>query len=210
MLVAGAAAPTGAAAQAPPDERAAAREFSYAAYRLRLAIKAQHVTLERQLTGRVDALLRPRCRRALDVIPERRESDVIFVASIAATVPAYLTVRPSFERFLAEIEAVPTADPALRSGRASWRGPVGLMRRLRPLPDLCAALEAWRRAGFAPDAAPVDVGDTRDFDLGSQMAQNAKAERAERRMRRLGVGKSAARRFTGETLFIGVGDGLGS
>ena len=60
--------------------------------------------------------------------------------------PAYNPIRPALDTFLAELERIPTNDPALRGGRAGWRTEIDIIRRLPSTPDPCA-----HPAGLAPD-----------------------------------------------------------
>jgi hypothetical protein len=199
-------------AQAPPappapDERAAAREFSYAAYRLRIAIKAQKADLEQRLQTAVDALTAPACQRtliALVGLPEATQDRVAAGAAAVAIAPAIAALRPAFQRFQAELDRVPTADPALRGGRAAWRTSLAALARFPAQVDVCATLERWRRARFAPAATPFGLD-----ELPGGVADDGaepKLRRAARRMQQLGVAPGTARRFAGETLLDGIFD----
>jgi hypothetical protein len=210
LVVAAAAVPARAQAPPPvppppaaaPDERAAAREFSFAAYRLRVAVLGQKAAIEAKIAAGLAALDDPRCDRVLAAAPARSRPQVLLMTVLLAALPTFDPLRAPLERYLAELERVPTADPLLRSGRAGWRSQVELIRRLPSIPDPCAALEAWQRAGFAPGAVPVDPA---ALDNPGLDAADAKLRRAARRMRELGVGAPAARRFTGDTLLDGIG-----
>jgi hypothetical protein len=208
MLVAAAlaagATPAGAQAPSPrPSDRAAAREFSFAAYRLRVAVLAQKPQVEAGAARALRALGDSRCDRAVSASPDSRKVDVVLVAALIAVAPVYEPIRAALDRYLAELERVPTADPVLRSGRAGWRSEIDLLHRLPSIPDPCAALEAWQRAGYAPGAAPVNPAAILNPGLA---AADDKLGRAGRRMRELGVSAGAARRFTGATLFAGIAD----
>ena len=195
-------------AQAPParpSDRAAAREFSFAAYRLRLAVLARKPQVEAGAAKVLAGFKDPRCVRAAAAAPESRRVDVVLVTALIVVGPLYDPIRGPLDTYLAELERVPTADAALRSGRAGWRSEIDLVRRLPSLPDPCAAVQAWQRVGFAPAAAPLNAGALLNSGLD---AAEGKLARAGRRMRRLGVSAGAARRFTGDTLFAGVADGL--
>jgi len=204
ILVALAVAPA-APAQAP-DERAAAREMSFAAYRLRVAVLAQSDAIDAQVFGvTLDALADDRCDRADDAAPAGRELEVLLIDLLLAFAPAYDPIRPALDTFLAELERIPTNDPALRGGRAGWRTEIDIIRRLPSTPDPCAALQAWQRTGFAAAKAPIPVD-----VLVNPAAQAAEGKLAVafRRMAQLGVSAGAARRFTGKRVFAGVGIGL--
>jgi hypothetical protein len=110
---------------------------------------------------------------------------------------------PAFERFQAELERVPTGDPALRSGRAEWRATVAAFALFSPVIEVCGTLDRWRRSRFARAEAP--------FGLGRELLSDGsspKLTRAARRMQELGVARGTARRFTGETLLDGIGEDL--
>ena len=199
-------APAGAQAPTPrPSERAAAREFSFAAYRLRVAVLAHRAEVETGAAKVAAAFRDPRCNRAVSASPESRRVEVVLVAALVAVSPVYDPIRPSLDRYLTELERVPTADPVLRSGRAGWRSEIDLIQRLPSVADPCAVLQAWQRSGFAASAAPLNIDAILNPGLD---AADGKLARAERRMRELGVSAGAARRFTGDTLFRGVAKGV--
>jgi hypothetical protein len=80
------------------------------------------------------------------------------------------------------------------------------MAGLGAAPDVCGALEAWRRARFARAAAPLGLD---RFDGGRDLEPISRVEpsnltRAAERMRELGVGAGAARRFKGVAMFRGI------
>ena len=142
--------PQVAAAQAP-DERAAAREFSYAAYRLRVAVKARLPEIERAAS----ITRAPACRAALSGgTPAQQRKHVDDLVGVLVDLLAGAMFAPVSEQlrsFQAELDRVPTADPALRSGRAAWRQSVALYVQVRPLPsDLCAQLGRWRPPATPP------------------------------------------------------------
>lgn len=196
------AAPPAAQGQAP-DERAAARELSFAAYRLRVAVLAQKSAIEDRLLGvTVPALTDPRCDRVEDAAPGLAGIEVLLVELILDVTPPYDPVRVPLDTFLAEIERIPIADRALRSGRAGWRSEIVFIRQLQSSPDPCGKLQAWRRADFAPSASPVNLDAA--LDPGLRAAED-KITIAARRMRTLGVSTGAARRFTGAGMFDGIG-----
>ena len=200
ILIALAVAPT-APAQAP-DERAAAREFSFAAYRLRVAILAQKDAVEdKVLNVTLEAFGDDRCNDADDAAPGLRGLEVLLVDILLAFAPAYDPIRPALDTFLAQLETIPTNDRALRGGRAGWRTEVDIIRRLPSTPDPCAALQAWQRTGFAESRAPIPI------DVVTNAAAQASAGKiavAARRMQQLGVGATAATRFRGRQMFEGV------
>jgi hypothetical protein len=198
--------PAPAPTQAAPDERAAARELSFAAYRLRVAVLAQKQAVEDKLLGiTLGALSDPRCDRVEDAAPGLLGIEVLLVELILDITPAFDPVRTSLDTFLAQIEMIPTNDRALRSGRAGWRSEIQFIRQLQSSPDPCGSLQAWQRKKFAPSASPVNL-DVLD-DPGLNAAED-KITLAARRMQQLGVSAGAAHRFTGDGMFGGVGLGL--
>ncbi len=201
--------PQASAAATQPDERAAAREFSYAAYRLRVAIRAQDPAIEQ--AARI--LSAPDCLLALglfDDVPAKAQDDVSAVATDMLAGAAFAPIAAPLRTFAAELDAIATADPALRSGRATWRSDALALAQARPLPrKVCATLRRWRLKGYRdadrPHLQPAAV----------RRALTKDGSRAERRLRRaaarmvqLGVTRGQARRFTGDTLFDGVGEAV--
>lgn len=205
LLLAGAG-PAG--AQAPGDEAAAAaaaQEFSFAAYRLRLAIKAQVPEIER----RADALTAPGCRRALRRAPERVEDEAAAYATVALTDALFGPLKPALLTYVVELQRVPVADRTLRSGRAAWRKTARLVGAFPTAPpDLCAQLDRWRRSGYARDARPAVNLDAVEHSEQVDDGTDRKLELAAARMRELGVGAGAAGRFAGDALFNGLEDVL--
>jgi hypothetical protein len=202
------AAPAAALGQSPPpapgpplSARAAARELSFAAYRLRVKVLAQQDAIRAKLQITLDALDDDRCDRAVTGAPRDRELEVVLVAVLVIVAPGYDPVRPALDTFLAELETIPIADPVLRSGRAGWRSEVDLVRRLPSVPDPCATLQTWQRAGYAASASPIVVAAVLNPGL---IAAEDKLAAAARRMRALGVSAGAARRFTGDGMFADV------
>jgi len=193
--------PTTATAQAP-DDRAAAREFSYAAYRLRVAIKARLPEIDQAA-----AITRaPACRAALqgDALAQRHVEELVGVLVDLLAGAMFAPVSEQLRTFGGELESIATTDPALRSGRAAWRSSIALYLQVRPLPaDLCAQLARWRAAGYAaaakPDLQPASVRRILD----GSGAADLKLHLAAARMVALGVPQGQARRFAGDTLFAG-------
>jgi len=197
--------PAPAPTQAAPDERAAARELSFAAYRLRVAVLAQKQAVEDKLLGiTLGALSDPRCDRVEKAAPGLLGIQVLLVELVLDITPAFDPVRTPLDTFLAQIEAIPTNDRALRSGRAGWRSEIQFIRQLQSSPDPCGSLQAWQRKHFAPSASPVNLDAVTDPGLN---AAEDKITIASRRMQALGVSVGAARRFTGDGMFRGVGLG---
>ncbi len=188
--------------QAAPSERAAAQQLAFAAYRLRVAVLAQKSAIEDKVLGiTLGALSDPRCDRVENAAPGLTGIEVLLVELVLDITPAYDPVRTSLDTFLAQIEAIPTNDRALRSGRAGWRSEIQFIRQLQSSPDPCGSLQAWQRAHFAPSASPVNLDAINDPGLN---AAEDKITLAARRMQQLGVSPGTAQRFTGDRLFHGV------
>jgi hypothetical protein len=197
-------APQAAGAQAP-DERAAAREYSYAAYRLRVAIKARMP----QIDAAAAITRSPACRAALrGATPEQERKHLDDLVGVLVDLLAGAMLAPASEplrTFQAELERIPTADPALRSGRAAWRTSVALYVQVRPLPaDLCAKLKRWRTSGYSAAARPDLQPQAVRRILDGSGTVDAKLHLAAARMVALGVTEGQARRFAGDTLFNGL------
>jgi len=185
-----------------PDERAAAQQFAFAAYRLRVAVLAEEKAIEDRIRAiTAPALGDPRCDRVGAAAPGLTGILVLAVELVLDITPAYDPVRPALDTFLAELEQIPTADPALRSGRAGWRSEIQFIRQLQSTDDPCGKLEAWRRAKFDLAASPVNI---EAFDDPGLNAAEGKLGAAARRMQALGVSAGAAHRFTGDGVFKGV------
>jgi hypothetical protein len=196
--------PAVAVAQAPVDDATAAREYSYAAYRLRVAIKARMPAIEQAA-----ALTRsPACRSALrGATPAQQRAHVEDLVGVLVDLLSGTMLAPVAEplgTFQAELERIPTPDPALRSGRAAWRASVALYRQVRPLPaDLCEQLTRWRAVGYAASARPALQPLVVRSILDGSGSVDAKLHLAAARMVALGVPEGQARRFAGDTLFNG-------
>jgi hypothetical protein len=210
LLAVGAAALPGSAAAQAPDGRAAAREYSYAAYRLRVKVKAAAPALNRAVSD----LFNPRCGVDASGTPEQtkaieHKADTLSAEAVLGTV--YAPVAGAFSTFQTELDRVPTADPALVAGREAWRATVVFVQQLQPVPaDLCARIRAWADSGYADAALPIlqpapvhellaAAPDSDEPDLPAPGLRRAGA-----RMLQLGVTKGQARRFEGVSLFRGV------
>jgi hypothetical protein len=135
--------------------------------------------------------------------PRRALDQAIEVFAVGMVHALFDPTLPALRTLSAQLDAVPTADPALRSGRTAWRKTVGAIAALPPLDDPCGKLIAWRRSGYAPSAAPA-LDRAKLKALNDSGGPDPRFARAARRMRALGVSKSAADRFTGDPLFRGV------
>jgi hypothetical protein len=183
-------APATASAQTPPpDERAAARAFADAAGRFTDAIEAP----TKALFGWLEHPLRraPGCPR---IAKKHREGAFVFTL-YARTLEFARDVKPALRTFRSELANVPTADPALVSGRAAWRS-TGRSVEAAPEPgDLCAELRAWRRADYPSSTVRkvtrrfVHLGDTEGVSV------SRKQDAAVDRMVELGVPRAEAELF---------------
>lgn len=115
--------------------------------------------------------------------------------------------RPALERLVADLKAIPTRDPLLRSGRAAWRAFVAGIAAYPFIDRPCRRLEAWANSGWEPDLRPpIDVAAFRQAERIDSDALPGKLRRAGRRLRELGVSRGEAERFTGSTLFDDIDD----
>jgi hypothetical protein len=190
-----------------------AERFAGAVERGKSAIRAK----EAEYRAAFEAVDFDRCERALErKPPPKREADrfgLLFAAVILQ--PTFGPTKPVLQQIVDDLDAIPTRDPILRSGRAAWRSVVGLVSRFPTVDKPCEQIEAWANAGWRASARP-------DFDFegfeklleeGDDKALERKLDRAARRLRQLGVSKGAAERFAGETLLEDIPDevtGLGS
>lgn len=198
-----AAAPATAAAQAPPDERANARALADIGIRLTADVEAA--------ASGVGAALEemPTCKseRRLSRATERQQARAIVL--IAGQVLGILgrAVSPALDRATAEMQAVPTADPALQGGRTAWLrigriyGTFAKLRHVR----LCTELRDYVRGGFKP--TPAIRRATKTF----RRAARVDTENLDRllasavqRLVELGVPADEAAKFGGDS---GEGDG---
>jgi hypothetical protein len=184
-------APATASAQTPPpDERAAAQAFADAAGRFTDAIEAPSKTYFEWL----DHPLRraPGCPR----IAKKHRVGAFVLTIYTHTLEWVRDIKPPLRALRSELANVPTADPALISGRAAWRS-TGRSVESAPEPgDLCAELRSWRRAGY-PRSTVREV--TRRFDrLGDSEGGSVsrKQDAAVDRMVELGVPRAEAELFS--------------
>ena len=184
---------------APP---ASAQRFADAALRMKQAIKAQRAELER----RVEELDFVRCFRVFEAAPARHDAQVFAVIVIGLTGPMMDVARGPLEQMVRDLDAIPTQDPALRSGRAAWRAQVAQIDEMPRVDAPCDALERWRDAKWRASAAPKLDERAMARMIEGSAGQERKVRRAARRLRQLGVRKGEAARFTGDTMFDNVID----
>ena len=202
--------PGPAAAQTQPDERAAAREFAYAAYRLRVKLKTTFAT-KAELQAIFTA---PGCREiAEETFPKRARAEAGVALAEAILGVQFGRMGPALTTFGAELDRVPTADPALRAGRDHWQSFAAAFGQFAPVTaaDACVQLRRWADAGYPAGAAPAfqpeairqELRDRVTSDGDATAPEDLRLQRAAARMLQLGVTRSQARRFSGTTLFRG-------
>jgi hypothetical protein len=183
-----------AAAQAPPDERVAARAFADAALGFHAALAP--------LEPRYQEISReplPRCvRRLVRRLPERRAVRIGMLLLANHYGELGRLFAPPLTQLSRDLHGVQTADTALRAGRTAWRRMRRVFAELAAIRsvDICAEARRYVDGGFAPTPAirrsrrlmallerdPLD-----DF--------NRRVERAERRLVELGVPREEAEVF---------------
>lgn len=189
--------PAGAGAATPSS----AQRFADAALRLKVAVNARKA----DFAAAYAAIDHARCERAFERIPPKREIDnATTILVLAASQPLVEVGTPLLRQMVRDLEAIPTNDPALRSGRAGWREAVALVARYPRLDRPCEALERWSRAGWRPSARPdVSFRELQRF-VTSRAAPEAKLHLGARRLRQLGISAFSSKRFIGETIFEDV------
>ena len=193
---------------APSPAATSAQRFADAVERGKSAIRAK----KPEFRAAVEAMNLDSCERVLEKKPPpEREADRFVLFLVAASVqPLFQPSLPVLDQIVAELGAIPTRDPILKSGRAAWREVVVSFRAFPTVEKPCEQLEAWADAGWKASARPKFdfAGFERQLDEVDDENIEGKFERAARRMRQLGVSKGDAERFTGETLFEDVEDEL--
>lgn len=141
-----------------------------------------------------------------DEVPERARARAQAVVVLALFEPVFAPLKPALAQIVADLDAIGTKDPALLAGRDGWHEIADYIGSLPHLDDPCGALRAWAHSGFAPDKAPPLSLDQARKVLGEDTSDEVdrKLARAAKRMRKLGVSRGDVKRFTGDTLFIGV------
>ena len=118
-----------------------------ASKQLRADVRAQKAALE---TGTRRLMDDPACLEAFRHVPKRAAEDAtgpIFQYSFEAL------VAPIAPAFVERLDAVELRDRRLR-GRGAQRRTEWAVRLVQPPPaDICARLDAWRRAGYPANGA---------------------------------------------------------
>lgn len=152
----------------------------------------------------------PRCDRALrgdfsDEVNARIEFQGTAVIFSALLYPYVELSLPGLRQIVADLDAIPTRDRALRRGRDAWRRGVGLFESLAPPVERpCEALERWRDAGFSAERAPISRPDAeRFFDTLERTddERDRRYGRAVKRLRELGIPRRRAKAFNGHRHF---------
>lgn len=187
--------PATAAAQAPADERANARALA---------------DIGQRATASVDAVLEdagegpPRCKATARLHRSGTPHEIAVAETLfeAHWISAFArAAQPAVAAAAADMQAVPTADPALRSGRTAWRRVARAYARFGALPRVhyCSQLRDYVRGGFhltrAMRAAVrmdrrANGWDTSDID--------ARLAAAVKRLVELGVSPADADAFDGD------------
>ncbi len=150
-----------------------------------------------------------RCEAAMegvhaDAVERRLEEQGSTVVWAMYVYPYVELHRPMLRQVVADLDAIPTRDPALRAGREAWRRGLRLFEALPPpLPDPCGALERWRDASFTAEAAPLTRADAERFWeilARTDDERDRRFARAVKRLRALGVSPRRARAFDGRRL----------
>ena len=199
-------APAGAAAQAPPDEQAAARTFADAAGRFRTAVAGLGDRLAPDLAKSL-----ARCPRVMAGLSGRDETVAGNQLALGILREFGVAITPALSALRTDLANVPTRDPALLSGRAAYRQIGRAYASLGAPTDICATLRAWRRAG-RPRAAgraawrrllPIKR-------IGRRAgAQAARGDAPDDRARRAEGRRSAVQRACCRRGLVDAGDALG-
>lgn len=186
-----------AAPSAGANPRDDARRFSDAALRAKVAIAAQAGE-----AGTAAALLRP-CFELAAQAPPRAIDRASALVGAEVVYELLHPAEPALRRLVADLEAVPTTDPALRAGRMAWRRAMAIFVALPHAGDPCGVLERWRETGWSDAGAPPDMAvafDRLERREGGKVVEGW-MRCAVHRLERLGISRPAARRFGGEGMF---------
>jgi hypothetical protein len=185
---------------ASAGDRAAARAFAVAGEQFAAAAKAQRPAIEANLKGVADLP----CDGELEHAPERVQqvAGSLFLASYlhASLDP----LEPALGSLNADLVTVRTTDRALRAGRQALRRALTELIFAPPAGDPCAALAAWKQAGYRPDAAPK--ASSRSFPS-LFFGKDSELVAFGRRLRALGVGARPIRALIGGVVSAGLDGG---
>jgi hypothetical protein len=193
--VALAAFPAAAAAQTPPDERANARAFADVGIRL-----------DAQAGNALDDIaifngFRCKADRRLNQATSRQQDRALRLMAVQEFGILGRALAPALEQAVTDLDAVPTADPALEGGREGWRQIDATYRRAAKFPHvrLCSELRRYARHGFKATPAMRRANKTLRA-MGRLQAVDVEATlaKAADRMIELGVPAADAHKFSGE------------
>jgi hypothetical protein len=187
-----------ATATAAADERDNARAFADIGVRATAAVEAAQAATDRA------GAVAPRCTAShrLRVRGTKRQRDAVESLFAAQWIARYARrATPVVARAAAELQAVPTEDPALRSGRTAWRRVLHAYRRFGALESVhvCSEVRDYVRGDFRRTPAMVAAArmyrravgwDTSDID--------ARLAGAVTRLVELGVPTADADAFDGD------------
>jgi hypothetical protein len=188
--------PATASAQAAPDEHAAARAFTDVAIRAVAGMEAASATVPLPREPRCPASRRL-AKRATGA--QQHAVFELYNANYIGRLTRATT--PVLARTVAELNAVPTADPLLQRGRAAWGEVHTVYSRLRTFPHVhvCVEMRKYVRSNFRKSALMrrahgflrrANGWDTTDIDRA--------LARAEKRLVALGVPVAEADAFDGD------------
>ena len=182
-------------ASAAPRTKAA-QAFSDAALHGAVALKRQAPEIQRQIDALQPKLCGEVVRQA--VKQKRGLRRALSFTMIGLFAPLIDALHVAAAQTAAELDAVPTRDPALVAGRDAWGEVTALMLRY-PHPDRpCERLRDWRDSGWSRELRPpLFEEELIALDEPSDRIER-RLKRAARRLRQLGVSPGAAERFTGE------------
>jgi hypothetical protein len=181
-------------AQAPPDERAAARAFADAGLRFHAALAP--------LEPRYQEISRtppPRCvRRFARRFREPRAVRILLLPLASYYGEIGRLFAPALTTFSMNLHGIQTDDPALRAGRTAWRRMRQVFAELAAIPpvDICAEARRYIRGGFERTPAI-----THGLRLRALMRRdpvddfNRRVARAGHRLRELGIPPEEAEAF---------------
>ena len=185
---------------APAPAATTAQRFADAVERGKSAMRGKKAEIE----AAYDASNLEECSAAFEREPPERAVDTMAALFVIGLVqPVVEPSKPVYDQIVADLTAIPTNDPILRSGRAVWRAYRAQLDQIALIQDPCGQLARWARTGWRRSATPkIDV-EAIDRLIESKPLE-AKMRRAVRRLRQLGVSRADAERFRGETMYDDV------
>ena len=149
----------------------------------------------------VDAVRRS-SRQCRDVkVPKSKIGAAKALFDIALVEALERTNDAAVGNFVASLADVDASNPTLAAGAAGWADYLATVRALPEVTNPCAALKAWKRAGFTADAAPIDFAAYRVLDRRASRDTRS-IERAARLMLSRGAFPNAVIGFTPDGLLL--------